>query len=197
MAYGRLLADHVVMLTDKEHGGKPIVETAEPESIPIGYKSKSVWVDTGTQIMLVYDIVPEEGTAEESVLKLAQMQALSLSDDEALEVPALYPEWFNGETYTTGQRIRYRGILYKVLQGHVSQADWTPDVASSLYTKVLPGQSGEIGEWVQPDSTNGYATGDKVIYNGHLWQSTADDNVWKPGDVGAPWTDLGEYSPEA
>lgn len=33
-------------------------------------------------------------------------------------------------------RLRYGDKLYKVLQDHTSQADWTPDTAVSLYVEV-------------------------------------------------------------
>ena len=53
----------------------------------------------------------------------------SASDADALNAVALYPAWREGMTYTTGQRMRYDGTLYRVLQDHTSQADWTPDAA--------------------------------------------------------------------
>lgn len=199
-AYGVLIGGGNVMLVENPEDGKPIVFSSEPENVDLRYKTTSTFVDTGSEILQVWDIVPAEGTETDSAVALAKILAVDLDDDVALQVPALYPEWISGYTYEKGDRVRYRGELYKVIQGHTSQADWTPVTAPSLFAKILPGQEGsgtEIGEWVQPGSTNGYANGDKVTYNGHLWQSTANDNVWKPGDVGAPWTDLGEYSPEA
>lgn len=81
------------------------------------------------------------------------------------------------------------GTLYKALQGHTSQEDWTPDVAVSLFAEILPGQDGtEIGEWRQPDSTNPYMMGDKVTYNGKIYESTIDNNVWSPDVYG--WQDV-------
>ena len=77
----------------------------------------------------------------------------------------------------------------------MAEADWVPTMAPSLWARILPGQAGSgqtVGEWQQPGSTNGYMTGERVTHNGHLWESTADNNVWEPGAVGAPWTDLGE-----
>lgn len=83
----------------------------------------------------------------------------------------------------------YDGKLYKVLQAHTSQADWTPPSAPSLFAEVLPGQGGtDIGEWKQPGSTNPYKKGDKVTHNGKTWESTADNNVWEPGVYG--WTEV-------
>ena len=81
----------------------------------------------------------------------------------------------------------------KCIQAHTSQADWTPENAPSLYAKILPGQSGtEIGEWVQPDSTNPYMKGDKVTHGGKVWVSSVDNNVWEPGATGTEslWTEV-------
>lgn len=200
MLYGTLIGENIVLLSDEEHG-KPIVEAVEP-FVPENYMGKCSWTDVGTQITQTWEVVPVEGTAQDAALRLTMLQAQSLPDEAALEFVALYPEWIAGETYAAGQRVKYKGTLYKVLQGHVSQADWAPDAAPSLFAKVLPGQEGNepesgYAEWVQPESTNGYSTGDKVVWSGHLWESIVDDNVDEPGtDNGFRWKDLGDH-PEA
>ena len=112
----------------------------------------------------------------------------SATDEQALSVPALYPAWRSGVRYAAGQRVLYRGVLYKVLQGHTSQDNWTPDAASSLFAQVLNPDADIISEWVQPESTNPYAKGDKVTHNGKTWVSDYDNNVWEPGVFG--WTDI-------
>ena len=108
----------------------------------------------------------------------------SATDDQALESVSIYPAWKECASYVSGERVRYNDTLYKVLQDHTSQADWTPDVASALFTKVLIPNPEVIPEWVQPDSTNPYQTGDKVTHNGATWISTVDNNVWEPGVYG-------------
>lgn len=112
----------------------------------------------------------------------------SASDEMALNVPVLYPAWREGVYYTTSQRVRYGDTLYKVLQNHTSQSDWTPDAASSLFAKVLIPDSEIIPEWEQPDSTNPYGKSDKVMHNGKTWASDIDGNVWEPGVYG--WDEL-------
>lgn len=108
----------------------------------------------------------------------------SLKTEDALEVPTLFPEWAAGVAYTKDMKVRRSDVLYKVLQAHTSQADWTPEAAPSLFAKVLVSETGEALEWVQPDSTNPYMRGDKVLYNGKTWQSTIDNNMWAPGVYG-------------
>lgn len=116
----------------------------------------------------------------------------TLDDEQAMEMPLLFAEWSGNDVfYDTGKRVTYNGTLYKVLQAHSSQATWTPESAPSLFAKVLAGQDGtEIGEWVQPDSTNGYMKGDKATYNGKTYESTIDNNVWSPSAYPAGWKEV-------
>ena len=192
---GIMLGEHV-LVTD-EAGSKPIVETPAPEA-PDGYRSVYSWVDTGSSIEQSWRVVPVEGTAAEAAVELARIQAQGLDDADAVRVQALYDEWSgDGVDYAVGDRVRFQGSLVKCLQAHASQPDWAPNAAPSLWSVILPGQDGsgvEVGIWQQPGSTNGYSTGDKVIYDGHLWESLVDSNVDVPGtDNGFRWKDLGEW----
>ena len=195
MFYGILATDGVVLLTDAAHG-RPISEQPATEP-PEGYVVRDVWVDTGAELVLCHDVVPEEGTPQEAALALSRMQYQSVPDEWAYELRALADEWVAGVAYAVGQRVRHAGGLYRCLQAHTSQADWSPDAAPSLWARILPGQEGsgtEVGEWEQPGSTNGYSKGDRVTHAGHLWESTFDGaNVWEPGVTGteALWKDLG------
>lgn len=69
-------------------------------------------------------------------------QSLELDDNTATEISGLYPAWRPGVAYTTGQIVSYGETpagepqLWRVVQGHTSQADWHPDVAVSLFVKV-------------------------------------------------------------
>lgn len=171
------------------------VDDNESETVVEGYTELySLEVYTGQ----IYGInmykpaeTPEAQTqAYADALTLAKIQAVSLDDETAVLVPNLFDIWSDSKHYEKDERVTYNGTLYKCLQAHDAQADWTPTDAPSLWAKVLPGQSGEIGEWEQPGSTNGYKTGDKVTHNGKTWESTADNNVWEPGAVGAPWKEV-------
>ena len=110
--------------------------------------------------------------------------AVNLNDDAAAENVELFPAWSgDGVGYLTGDRVRYEGILYKVLMDHTSQADWTPTAAPSLFAKILVPDPEVIPVWEQPDSTNCYQTGDKVYYpteNDHIYVSLVDNNSWPP-----------------
>lgn len=128
-------------------------------------------------------------TAEEvtAMLIKQQINTLTVDDNTALRMVDFYPEWTTDTDYATGFKVQYGGTLYKCLQTHTAQADWTPDASPSLWAKVLIPDSDVIPEWEQPDSTNPYAKGDKVTHNGKTWVSDIDNNVWAPGVYG--WTE--------
>lgn len=114
-----------------------------------------------------------------------------ITDEQALQSSKLFRKWdSNGVTYEAGQRLNYNGVLYKVLQPHTSQVDWTPDTTPSLYTKVLIPDENIIPEWVQPDSTNAYMTGDKVTFEGKIYESLIDNNIWSPVSYPAGWQEI-------
>ena len=123
---------------------------------------------------------------QQAAIAVAQIQAQTLTDAQALTVKAIYPAYNpEGIQYAKDYKVTYNGELYKCLQAHTSQADWTPDNAPSLWAKVLAGREGTgIGEWEQPDSTNPYMAGDQVTHNGKTWESLVDNNVWEPGAQG-------------
>ena len=117
-----------------------------------------------------------------------------LDDETALQGVTLFPTWKVDTVYEVDTRVKYMDVLYRVITAHTSQADWTPDVSASLFAKVLIPDENEIPAWEQPDSTNGYSTGDRVTHNGYTWESLVDNNVWEPGATGteALWAQVVE-----
>ena len=124
----------------------------------------------------------------ENALKMRpyiEKAAASLSDKEALEVPTLFPAWADGTSYSIDERIEYGGTLYRCVQAHTSQADWTPPATPALWVMV---SLEEWPDWVQPTGAHdAYNVGAKVTYADKHWISTVDSNIWKPGDYG--WTE--------
>lgn len=182
--------------------------------IPDGAQLESIDVTDQDNPQPVYDYLPESDigrlqkqmtaveeqmvdmkTQKDAVTLAATFAAESFTDEQALQVPSLYPVW-SGEavSYKTGKRLLYLGVMYKVLQDHISQADWMPDATPSLYAKVLIPDANVIPEWEQPESTNGYMIGDKVSHNGKIWESAVDNNVWEPGAIGTEsvWIEVNE-----
>lgn len=132
-----------------------------------------------------------------AIMKQAEISCGTNTDEQALEVQILYPNWEDLEDETTlkvGDRVNYDGILYNVIQEHQKQKTWNPADTPSLFAKVLIPDSSVIPEWEQPTSTNGYMTGDKVNHNGTTYISLVDNNVWEPGAVGTEslWKEVTE-----
>ena len=121
------------------------------------------------------------------------MFAATLTDEQALEVATVYPRWETGKTYAVGDIISYgeNGVgdpqLYKVVQAHTSQEEWTPDAAAPLYDAFgLDDQGYPV--WSQPSGAHdAYNTGDIVSHNGTLYKSAIDGNVWAPDAYPQGW----------
>ena len=125
-------------------------------------------------------------TKEKMKKIIASLLAIRMlaTDQQALDALNIYPTWSGDNIkYQINDRVLYEQKLYKCLQAHQSQPQWTPIAAASLWTKVLI-PSPDIPEWEQPSSTNPYMTGDKVKYNNKIWISIVDNNVWQPGVYG-------------
>lgn len=115
---------------------------------------------------------------------------VSTNASDMLEVSSVFPKYQIGKAYKTKEVFAYGensvgdAQLYQVLQDHTSAAEWTPDTATSLYKKIGVTEDG-YPEWVQPlGASDAYAKGDVVSYNGVLYESTADANVWSPDVYG-------------
>ena len=114
--------------------------------------------------------------------QLIEQLAVTLDDETALTGVALFPMWAISMAYAVDYRVQYGGILYKCVQAHTSQADWTPDATPALWVVV---SIDEYPEWVQPTGAHdAYNTGDKVSYNGKHYVCTIDANIYAPGVYG-------------
>ena len=111
----------------------------------------------------------------------------SLPDDLAQFSVAMFPHWKDDAHYDVNYRVQYNEVVYKCLQAHDAQLQWSPTDAPSLWAKVLVPSPDVIPDWEQPDSTNAYMTGDKVRYNGHIYESIIDNNTWSPEQYPQGW----------
>lgn len=129
--------------------------------------------------------------------KAIQLFAASLDVDTQadmiLEIPSVFPAYQVNVSYKVKEVFSYglNGVgdpqLYQVLQAHTSAEQWTPDSATSLYKKIGVTDSG-YPEWVRPlGAADAYNTGDIVSYNGTLYRSVIDANVWSPDAYPAGW----------
>lgn len=129
-----------------------------------------------------------------------QLFAATLYDKEetAIELASLYPVWAADKQYKANDIVQYGTNsvgdpqLYLVLQAHKSQSDWLPDATASLYKKMGISESG-YPIWTQPlCAVDAYNLGDIVSYNGKLYKSIINGNVWSPEAYPAGWEEYTE-----
>lgn len=119
---------------------------------------------------------------------IEQSELGNVDAETAAQHTELFTAWASGVAYTVDALRQYEGQLYKCIQAHTSQDDWTPDVAVSLWVKAYD-PSIEFPEWVQPTGAHdAYAMGAKVSHNGKNWVSDIDANTYEPSVYG--WSEV-------
>lgn len=114
--------------------------------------------------------------------------AKNQTDETLIDNKAAFELWRAGVPATVGQILRYGDDIYRVIQAHTTQSDWTPDITPALFTKI---SLEEYPQWVQPTGAHdAYNKGDKVSDEGKHWISEIDGNVWKPGTVVGAWSEI-------
>ena len=131
--------------------------------------------------------------AAEQFRRALQMFAASLSDDKAVEVATVFDKWESGKDYAVGHFVTYGENsvgdpqLYKVVQAHTSQSDWKPSDTASLYSAIGLDDGG-YPIWSRPSGAHdAYNAGDVVNYNGAIYRSLIDGNVYSPDEYAAGW----------
>lgn len=131
---------------------------------------------------------PDYYAVLEAVKKMLSTDTDALTDEEALEVAALYATWRSqiGKQVAAGTRLWDDGKLWKVIQPHTVQEDWRPADAVSLFVEVT---IEEWPAWVQPQGAHdAYMHGAQVTHSNKHWTSDLDNNIWEPGVYG--WTEV-------
>lgn len=80
------------------------------------------------------------------LVEFAKKARFTADDQTALAAKELYPSWAAGLTVTVGDRYQYDGKLYKVVQAHTTQVDWTPDVTPAMWTVIDVEHAGTIDD---------------------------------------------------
>lgn len=128
--------------------------------------------------------------AAASIVFVKMAESGELDDVTISEHAEQFPAWAPALTYAANAICTYGGKVYRCLQAHTSQEDWTPDATASLW-KEIGDPTAEWPEWSQPISAvDTYALGDKVSHNDKRWISVCDNNVWEPGVYG--WEEVTE-----
>jgi len=129
----------------------------------------------------------------EQFRKAVQMFAASLDAEQAMEIATIYEPWKPNVTYLAGEYITHGENsagdpqLYRVVQAHTSQTDWPPADTPALYEPIGLNAAG-YPVWSRPSGAHdAYNSGDIVDYNGTLYKSLVDGNVYSPEEYPAGW----------
>lgn len=108
----------------------------------------------------------------------------TIEEGGVFDIASLFPSWETGTVYAPMQIVRFENELFQIMQGHTSQSDWTPSTVPALYKKIGFTEDG-VTIWVQPQGAHdAYQMADVVSFDGQIWESTANNNVWQPGVYG-------------
>lgn len=118
-----------------------------------------------------------------------------LPPEELAAIRRMYPTYSAGKDYKAGERIQYKETIYEIVQPHRSQEDWKPNQTPALYKEFLQleteGGTPVIADWKQPTGAHdAYKKGDKAAFNGKVYESTIDGNIWSPTAHPAGWKEV-------
>ena len=157
-------------------------------------------LDEAVQRVVENKVQPLEVTlsllgAEVDDLKIIVFE--NLTPEQKEEILDKYPVWEVDTDYNAGDIISYENVLYVIVQAHTSQTNWLPSEVASLYKLHLSDELEDgtevISEWKQPTGAHdAYHTGDKVEFEGKIYESTIDNNTWSPSDYPQGWKEVAE-----
>ena len=178
----------------KNNGFKEVEDIVPSYDATTHYVIKVGYDEGEDKIVVNYEVLKKELTYAEKLMSQQELAmsflADNLTDEQAVQVPLIFEAWQVGVDYKVGKKLVYEEVLYKVLQDHTSQETWTPKDAPSLFARVLVDDGGAVLDWVQPDSTNPYMKGDRVKFEGKIYESLIDNNIWRPTAYPAGWKEI-------
>ena len=114
--------------------------------------------------------------------------AKNQTDETLLDNKVAFEWWRSGIAAEKDKIYRFGDDLYRCIQPHTTQDDWTPDKVPALFVKI---SLEEFPQWVQPTGAHdAYKKGAKVSDEGKRWISNKDVNVYKPGLVPGDWSEV-------
>lgn len=138
--------------------------------------------------LLPYD--PDELQAERAEHYNAIMEAAESLDPK-------YNKWDNliGCLLERGKIVEYDGELFEVVQSHVAQSDWKPSEAPALFKPYNEAEESGNDDvetiapaWTRPTGAHdAYNIGDKITFEGRVFASIINGNIWSPTEYPAGW----------
>nr|DAX75108.1 MAG TPA: ChiA1-BD-binding domain protein [Caudoviricetes sp.] len=137
----------------------------------------------------------ENTSVEVADIKKATRKLVSKSEisvDEYKDIISIYDDWQAGVAYSKGQVVKYKDELWEVIQDHSSQVDWTPDSVPALFKSVTAPKTNDgveiVPDFKQPKGGHdAYKKGDKVKFEGKVYESLIDNNSYSPSAYPQGW----------
>ena len=115
-----------------------------------------------------------------AIIKIAVKTARSITDDqEALKVKGLYKQFEKqiGRSVEVGEYIQYNDKLYRVLQAHTVQLDWTPDISASLFIVIDLEHKGTLDDPIPAQMNMEYFKGKYYVQDEIIYVCTRDSEI--------------------
>lgn len=111
----------------------------------------------------------------------------SLDDQTASDGATLFPRLRqDGSLIKAGTRINWHGMIKKAAVDLWDRAENSPDAAPTLWSDI----DYRDGVRIIPETitaAQAFAKGELGWWDGHVYKSGMDGNVWTPGTAGVPW----------
>ena len=118
--------------------------------------------------------------ADIAKLLMLTVNTMSLTDNDALSVKSVYPEWETliGKEVKQGDKMQCDGRLWKVLQQHTVQEQWRPGTGTeSLYTEISETHIGSIDDPIPYNNNMELEEGKYYSQDGCTYRCTRSTEV--------------------
>lgn len=118
--------------------------------------------------------------ADIAKLLMLTVNTMSLTDNDALSVNSVYPEWETliGKEVKQGDKMQCDGRLWKVLQQHTVQEQWRPGTGTeSLYTEIVETASGTADDPIPYNNNMELEQGKYYIQDGITYLCTRNTEI--------------------
>lgn len=99
------------------------------------------------------------------LVEFSRKARLTADDETALTGKELYPVWAENISVSVNDRYQYNNKLYKCVQAHTTQADWTPDKTPALWSVIDVTHAGTIEDPIPASRGMEYVKGLYYIEN--------------------------------
>ena len=118
--------------------------------------------------------------ADIAKLLMLTVNTMSLTDNDALSVKSVYPEWETliGKEVKQGDKMQCDGRLWKVLQQHTVQEQWRSGTGTeSLYTEIVETASGTADDPIPYNNNMELEQGKYYIQDGITYLCTRNTEI--------------------